>query len=272
MVLNQLWRFTQLQSSFGCNMIALNGGRPEMMTLRDILVAFIDFRESVVTRRTKFRLRKARDAAHVQVGLAIAVANIDEVIRLIRTSADAGTAREALMVRAWPARDMAPLITLIADPRHTLDEDGNYRLSEAQSRAILELRLARLTALGRDEIAEQLNKLADVVYDRAEQGSLKRFIRANREFHAAIAKASGNERLHHLLVRQIDELERFFYLGARLRDVSGETQSDHHAIVEVLKARDPVEARQIMIRHNDLTRQGLLRSLASSPNFAQINL
>ena len=164
-VLNQLWRFTQLQSSFGCNMIALNGGRPELMNLRDVLVAFIDFRESVVTRRTKFRLNKARDAAHVQVGLAIAVANIDEVIRLIRTSADTGAAREALMVRAWPARDMAPLITLIADPRHTLDEDGNYRLSEAQARAILELRLARLTALGRDEIAEQLNKLAAEIAD-----------------------------------------------------------------------------------------------------------
>ncbi len=167
-VLNQLWRFTQLQSSFGCNMIALNGGRPELMNLRDILVAFIDFRESVVTRRTKFRLRKARDAAHVQVGLAIAVANIDEVIRLIRTSADTGAAREALMERAWPARDMAPLITLIADPRHKLDEEGNYRLSEAQARAILELRLARLTALGRDEIAEQLNKLAAEIADLLE--------------------------------------------------------------------------------------------------------
>ncbi|MCW6511137.1 DNA gyrase subunit A [Lichenifustis flavocetrariae] len=164
-VLNQLWRFTQLQSSFGCNMIALNGGRPEMLTLRDILVAFVDFRETVVTRRTKFRLTKARDAAHVQVGLAIAVANIDEVIRLIRTSPDTGAAREALMVRAWPARDMAPLITLIADPRHALAEDGTYRLSEAQARAILELRLARLTALGRDEIAEQLNKLAAEIAD-----------------------------------------------------------------------------------------------------------
>ena len=164
-VLNQLWRFTQLQSSFGANMIALNGGRPEMLTLRDFLVAFVDFRETVVTRRTKFRLTKARDAAHVQVGLAIAVANIDEVIRLIRTSPDTAAAREALMVRAWPARDMAPLITLIADPRHALAEDGTYRLSEAQARAILELRLARLTALGRDEIAEQLNKLAVEIAD-----------------------------------------------------------------------------------------------------------
>src|SRR5438270_12634292 len=112
-VLNQLWRHTALQSSFGANMIAPNGGRPEVLTLKDILRAFIDFREEVVTRRTKFRLGKARDSAHVQVGLAIAVANIDEVIRLIRTSPDAAAARHALMARAWPARDMAPLIALI---------------------------------------------------------------------------------------------------------------------------------------------------------------
>ena len=119
-VLNQLWRFTALQSSFPANMIALNGGRPETLNLKDFLRAFVDFREEVVTRRTKFLLGKARDAAHLQVGLAIAVANIDEVIRVIRTSPDAATAREALMSRDWPARDMAPLIALIADPRHVL--------------------------------------------------------------------------------------------------------------------------------------------------------
>jgi DNA gyrase subunit A len=164
-VLNQLWRFTAMQSSFGCNMIALNGGRPELMNIRDFLVAFVDFREEVVTRRTKFRLNKARDAAHLQVGLAIAVANIDEVIHLIRTSPDTAAARESLMVRAWPAKDMAPLIALIADPRHALQEDGLYRLSEAQARAILELRLQRLTALGREEIAEALNKLAVEIAD-----------------------------------------------------------------------------------------------------------
>ncbi len=164
-VLNQLWRFTAMQSSFGCNMIALNGGRPQLMNLRDILAAFVDFREEVVTRRTKFKLTKARDAAHIQVGLAIAVANIDEVIRLIRTSADAASAREALMVRMWPAKDMAPLITLIADPRHSLDENGDYKLSEEQARGILELRLARLTALGREEIAEALNRLAAEIAD-----------------------------------------------------------------------------------------------------------
>ncbi|HTV34420.1 MAG TPA: DNA gyrase subunit A [Methylocella sp.] len=159
-VLNQLWRFTALQSSFACNMIALNGGRPESLGLSDFLKAFIEFREEVVTRRLKHLLGKARDSAHLQVGLAIALANIDEFIRLIRTSPDPATARAALMERSWPARDMAPLITLIADPRHVLAEDGTCRLSEAQARAILDLRLQRLTALGREEIAEALNKLA----------------------------------------------------------------------------------------------------------------
>ncbi|HTR14993.1 MAG TPA: DNA gyrase subunit A [Roseiarcus sp.] len=164
-VLNQLWRFTAMQSSFGANMIALNGGRPETLTLRDMLRAFLDFREDVVTRRTKHLLAKARDSAHIQVGLAIAVANIDEVIRLIRTSPDSAAARAALMERSWPARDMAPLIALIADPRHVLDDEGAIRLSEAQARAILELRLSRLTALGRDEIAEALERLSAEIAD-----------------------------------------------------------------------------------------------------------
>ncbi len=164
-VLNQLWRHTALQSSFAVNMIALNGGRPELLTLPDVLRAFIDFRETVVTRRTKFRLTRARDNAHIQVGLAIAVANIDEVIRLIRASPDASAAREALMSRAWPAKDMAPLVELIADPRHSLSADGEIRLSETQARAILDLRLQRLTALGREEIAEALNKLAAEIAD-----------------------------------------------------------------------------------------------------------
>ncbi|MEF3365599.1 DNA gyrase subunit A [Methylocystis sp. 9N] len=164
-VMNQLWRHTALQTSFPVNMIALNGGRPELMTLHDVLRAFVDFRETVVTRRTKFRLAKARDNAHLQVGLAIAVANIDEVIHLIRSSPDAAAAREALMARDWPAKDMAPLVELIADPRHKLSEDGTCRLSEAQARAILDLRLQRLTALGREEIAEALNKLAAEIAD-----------------------------------------------------------------------------------------------------------
>ncbi|WP_244495146.1 DNA gyrase subunit A [Blastochloris viridis] len=159
-VLNQLYRFTPLQTTFGVNMVALAGGRPALMNLKDLLSAFIAFREEVVSRRTKFLLRKARDRAHVLVGLAIAVANIDEVIRLVRTSPDAAAAREALMSRNWPARDVEPLLLLIDDPRHRLADDGTYRLSEEQARAILDLRLQRLTALGRDEIAQELDKLA----------------------------------------------------------------------------------------------------------------
>ncbi|TCT04577.1 DNA gyrase subunit A [Aquabacter spiritensis] len=167
-VLNNLYRMTPLQSSFGANMVALSGGRPEVMTLHDMLTAFIAFREEVVSRRTKFLLRKARDRAHVLVGLAIAVANIDEIIRLIRSAPDPASARESLMGRAWPAKDMAPLIALIADPRHVLAEDGTYRLSAEQARAILDLRLQRLTALGRDEIAEELDKLAIEIADYLE--------------------------------------------------------------------------------------------------------
>jgi len=164
-VLNQLWRFTQLQSSFGCNMVALNGGRPEVFTLLDFIRAFVEFREEVVSRRTKFRLGKARDRAHVLVGLAIAVANIDEIIHLIRTAPDPNTARESMMAREWPAQDVAALVELIADPRHKVSHEGTYRLSDAQARAILELRLARLTALGRDEIADELNKIAVEIAD-----------------------------------------------------------------------------------------------------------
>jgi DNA gyrase subunit A len=164
-VLNQLYRFTALQSSFGCNFVALNGGRPEVMNLKDLLQAFLDFREVVVSRRTKFRLGKARARAHELVGLAIAVANIDEVIRLIRTSADAAAAREALMARDWPAQDVAPLLALIDDPVWRIKEDGTYRMSELQARAILDLRLQRLTALGRDEIGDELQKIADQIKD-----------------------------------------------------------------------------------------------------------
>ena len=158
-VMNQLYRFTPLQTSFGANVVALNGGKPEQMNLLDMLRAFVSFREEVITRRTKYLLRKARDRAHVLVGLAIAVANIDEVIALIRRAPDPQTAREQLMERRWPARDVESLIVLIADPRHTINEDGTYNLSEEQARAILELRLQRLTALGRDEIADELNQI-----------------------------------------------------------------------------------------------------------------
>lgn len=164
-VLNQLYRYTPLQTSFGCNMVALNGGKPEQMTLLDMLRAFVAFREEVVSRRTKYLLRKARERAHVLVGLALAVANIDEIIALIRKAPDPQTARAQLMERRWPAMDVAPLIKLIDDPRHIIHEDGTYNLSEEQARAILELRLQRLTALGRDEIADELNKIGVDIAD-----------------------------------------------------------------------------------------------------------
>ncbi len=164
-VLNQLWRYSDLQTSFGANMLALNGGRPEQMTLRDMISAFCAFREEVVTRRTKFLLNRARNRAHVLVGLAIAVANIDEVINLIRRAPTPGEAREQLMARDWPAKDVAPLIELIADPRHRLNEDGTVKLSQEQAQAILDLRLQRLTALGRDEIGDDLKKIAEEIKD-----------------------------------------------------------------------------------------------------------
>jgi DNA gyrase subunit A len=164
-VLNQLYRFTPLQSTFGANMVALDGGRPQVMTLKDLLRAFVSFREEVISRRTKHLLGKARDRAHILVGLAIAVANIDEVIRLIRAAPDPNSAREALMGRDWPAATSASLIALIDDPRHRLSEAGTARLSAEQAKAILDLRLQRLTALGRDEIAAELDKLAGEIAD-----------------------------------------------------------------------------------------------------------
>jgi DNA gyrase subunit A len=164
-VLNQLYRFTPLQTNFGANMVALDGGRPQVMNLKDLLTLFIAFREQVVTRRTKYLLNKARDRAHILVGLAIAVANIDEIIRVIRTSPDPNAARETLMSRDWQAKDVAAMITLIDDPRHTLAADGTARLSLEQAKAILDLRLQRLTALGREEISEELDKLAVEIAD-----------------------------------------------------------------------------------------------------------
>jgi DNA gyrase subunit A len=185
-VVNQLYRFTPLQTSFGCNMVALDGGRPRVMNLKDLLTAFNAFREQVVSRRTKFLLNKARDRAHILVGLAIAVANIDEVIRVIRTSPDPNTARDILMSRDWPAQDVATMMTLIDDPRHRISPEGTARLSLEQARAILDLRLQRLTALGREEISEELDKLAaeiadylDILRSRARvQGIVKDELRA----------------------------------------------------------------------------------------------
>jgi len=164
-VLNQLWRFTPLQTSFGANMLALNGGKPEQLTLRDFLIHFISFREDVVARRTAFELRKARERSHVLCGLAVAVSNVDEVVATIRASADAAEARMKLMERRWPALEIADYIRLIDDPGHTMNEDGTYNLSEVQARAILDLRLQRLTQIGVKEVTDELEDLAAKIRD-----------------------------------------------------------------------------------------------------------
>ena len=167
-VLNQLFRFTPMQTSFGCNMLALNGGRPEQLTLRKFLTSFIDFREDVVARRTAHLLRKARERSHILCGLAVAVTNIDEIVATIRSSADAAEARDRLMTRRWPARDILPYIKLIDDPTHTANEDGTYNLSEVQARAILELRLQRLTQIGVKEVTDELEELAGKIREYLE--------------------------------------------------------------------------------------------------------
>ncbi len=164
-VLNQLYRFTSLQTSFGVNMLALDHGKPAQMNIKELLQAFLEFREEVISRRTKYLLGKARERAHILIGLAIAVANIDEVIQLIRSAPDPATARNELMERNWRAEVVAPLIRLVDDPEYLIAEDGSYRLSEAQARAILDLRLQRLTALGQNEIGDELKSLGEKILD-----------------------------------------------------------------------------------------------------------
>ncbi|MFK5998537.1 MAG: DNA gyrase subunit A [Rhodobacterales bacterium] len=164
-VLNQLFRYSPMQTSFGCNMLALNNGRPEQLDLRKFLTSFITFREEVVARRTAYELRKARERSHILCGLAVAVSNVDEIVATIRASADPATAREKLMTRAWPAHDIVEYIKLIDDPSHTINDDGTYHLSEVQARAILELRLARLTAMGVKEVTDELQELAGKITD-----------------------------------------------------------------------------------------------------------
>ncbi len=167
-VLNQLFRFTPMQTSFGCNMLALNGGRPEQLDLRKFLTSFIAFREEVVARRTAFELRKARERSHILCGLAVAVSNVDEIVATIRSSKDPAEARTKLMDRRWPAQDIADYIRLIDDPSHKINDDGTYYLSETQARAILELRLQRLTAMGVKEVTDELQELAGKIKDYLE--------------------------------------------------------------------------------------------------------
>ncbi len=208
-VLNQLYKYSPLQTTFGINNVALNGGRPELMNLKQLLEAFVTFREEVVTRRTKFLLARARDRAHVLVGLAIAVANIDEVIRLIRSAPNPAAAREALMARDWPAEEMLPYIRLIDDPRVIINDDGSCRLTEVQAKAILDLRLHRLTALGRDEIGEQLRKLAEEIADYLE------ILRSR-------------ERVMEIIVAELDEVKEQFADERRteIADYMGEVEDE----------------------------------------------
>ena len=164
-VLNQLFRFTSLQTSFGVNMLALNGGQPELLNLKRIIAAFITFREEVITRRTAFELRKARETAHTTMGIAVAVANLDEIIALIRHAPSPQEAKDRLLARTWPAEDVAPLIKLIDDPADLGAVSRAYQLTEAQAKAILDLRLQRLTGLERDKIAEELQEHAAKIAD-----------------------------------------------------------------------------------------------------------
>ena len=204
-VLNQLYRFSQLQTSFGVNMLALDNGRPAQMNLRELILAFIAFREEVITRRSKYELSKARDRGHILVGLAVAVANIDEVIKLIRGAADAAAAREGLMGRAWPARDVAALVALIADPRHKMEVGETMRLSEEQAKAILDLRLQRLTALGVDEILDEAAKLGESIRDYLDiLSSRARVMQIAREELIAIRDEFGTPRKTELIDAEVE--------------------------------------------------------------------
>ena len=202
-VLNQLFRFTPMQTSFACNMLALNGGRPEQLTLRDFLTAFIAFREEVVARRTAFELRKARERSHILCGLAVAVSNVDEVVATIRSSADAAEARSKLMTRAWPAGDIAGYIQLIDDPSHRVNEDGTYYLSETQARAILELRLQRLTQLGVTEVTDELETLAAKITDYLD------ILRSRSRIMAIIAAELTEVREDFAVPRRTEIVEHF---------------------------------------------------------------
>ena len=217
-VLNQLFRFTPLQTSFGVNMLALNGGRPQQMNLKEILQAFIDFREEVIRRRTVFLLGKARDKAHVLVGLAIAVANIDEVIALIRKAPNPQEARDGLMARKWPAGDVVPLIELIDEPGRVVSAEGTYQLSETQAKAILDLRLHRLTGLERDKIADDLRALGD-------------------EIKELLAILGSREKLFELLRAELEEMRDQF---ATERRTSLEESELEHDIEDLIQREEMV--------------------------------
>ncbi|MGB2462091.1 MAG: DNA gyrase subunit A [Candidatus Puniceispirillaceae bacterium] len=204
-VLNQLWRHTRLQTSFPVNMLAMNGGRPEQMGLKDVITAFCEFRREVVTRRSIYQLGKARERAHLLAGLMVALASIDEVIELIKRAPDTETARNQLCERAWPAAEVEAFITLIDDPGHEV-VDGTYRLSEAQARAILELRLQRLTGMEREKLADETRELADRIADYlAILGSADRVNEVILEELAAARDRLGNPRRTEISDQLVDQ-------------------------------------------------------------------
>ncbi|MEP1522767.1 DNA gyrase subunit A [Ascidiaceihabitans sp.] len=212
-VMNQLFRFTPMQTYFGCNMLALNGGKPETLTLRRFLTSFIDFREDVVARRTAYLLRKARERSHILCGLAVAVTNIDEIVAAIRSSADAAEAREKLMTRRWPAQDILPYIALIDDPTHTANDDGTYNLSETQARAILELRLQRLTQIGVKEVTDELEELA---------GKIKEYLEI----------LGSRERIMGIIADELTEIKDQFAVPRRTEIVDWSGDMDDEDLIE----------------------------------------
>ena len=212
-VLNQLFKFTPLQTSFGCNMLALDHGRPRTFTLRDFVKAFVNFREEVITRRTIFELGKARDKAHSLAGLAVAVANIDEVIALIRNAPSPTDAREQLMAKRWPAHDVAPLIALIDDPEYYVDEAGTYQLSEIQARAILDLRLHKLTGLERDKIGDELKEITDAI-----------------AYYLSIL--ADRKLLLEVLVQELQEVKEKFGFARRTEIIEAEFESDIESLIQ----------------------------------------
>ncbi len=212
-VLNQLFRHTALQTSFGCNLVALDHGRPKLLVLKDFIAAFVKFREEVITRRTIFELGKARDRAHILAGLAVAVANIDEIIALIRNAKNPQEAREGLLAKAWPARDVAPLIALIDDPEYPMGEDGTYQMSEAQVKAILDLRLHRLTGLERDKIGDELKQITDSIAEY-------------------LAILGSREKLLEILCNELIDVKTKFSTPRRTELVDSEFEMDIEALIQ----------------------------------------
>ncbi|MAF68755.1 MAG: DNA gyrase subunit A [Micavibrio sp.] len=212
-VLNQLFKHTPLQTSFGCNMVALNHGRPQMLILEDFIRHFIKFRQEVITRRTVFELNKARDRAHVLVGLAVAVANIDDVIAVIRNAPDPQSARDQLMNKNWPASDVTPLIELIDDPEHPVQEGNTYKLSEVQARAILDLRLHRLTGLERDKIADDLRAITDRISE-------------------LLTILASKEKLYEVMREELVDVKDRFATPRRTELVEGEFEADIESLIQ----------------------------------------